>query len=176
MKIGGADALTYAVIITILTCTVHASRYDTIIRQVTDNVSNNNNNNHLIGTPTEERFTAFIQEHGKQYSTREEYLHRLGVFYKNIIRAGEHQLLDPTAVHGVTPFSDLTDDEFESMYLGVKGGGIDMNSNGLGTAPPLEVDDLPEDFDWREKGAVTDVKKQVTLCLYICSMVQINDN
>ncbi|XP_071729125.1 probable cysteine protease RD19D [Rutidosis leptorrhynchoides] len=151
-------SLSYAVVITILTCAVHATRYDAIIRQVTEAVTNNN---HLIGTPTEQRFTAFIQEHGKQYSSRDEYVHRLGVFYKNLIRAAEHQLLDPSATHGVTPFSDLTEEEFESMYLGVKGGnGGELNSNGFGTAPPLKVDDLPEDFDWREKGAVTEVKTQ----------------
>nr|GEW07576.1 probable cysteine protease RD19D [Tanacetum cinerariifolium] len=72
--------------------------------------------------------------------------------------AAEHQLLDPTAVHGVTPFSDLTEDEFESMYLGVKGG-VEIR-NGLGMAPEMDVEGLPEDFDWRDKGAVTEVKMQ----------------
>nr|XP_043618338.1 probable cysteine protease RD19D [Erigeron canadensis] len=133
--------------------TLHAD--DSMIAQVTDNV-----NNHLLGTHTEHQFAVFIKEHGKQYSSREEYLHRLGVFAKNLIRATEHQLLDPTAVHGVTPFSDLSEEEFEGMYLGVKGGGSSLMSNGLETAPLLDVDDLPEEFDWREKGAVTEVKKQ----------------
>ncbi|KAI3508121.1 hypothetical protein L1887_23123 [Cichorium endivia] len=109
----------------------------------------------------EHKFTTFIQEHGKKFSTREEYLHRLGVFSKNLLKAAEHQLLDPAAVHGVTPFSDLSAEEFESTYLGVKGGGIEWKNSGLATAPPMEVDELPEDFDWREKGAVTEVKIQV---------------
>ncbi|KAI3734702.1 hypothetical protein L6452_14177 [Arctium lappa] len=154
----GGGGLAYAAAFTVLTCAIHAvhsTPHDNIIVQVTDHP-----NNHLIGTPTEHRFTAFIQKHGKQYSTREEYLHRLGVFSKNLLRAAEHQLLDPTAVHGVTPFSDLSEEEFETLFLGVKGGGIDRKNGELGTAPPMEVKDLPDDFDWREKGAVTDVKMQ----------------
>ncbi|KAI3695923.1 hypothetical protein L1987_78928 [Smallanthus sonchifolius] len=154
----GGCGLTYAAAFVMLTCAIHAVHtrpHDPFIVQVTDHP-----NNHLLGTPTEHRFTAFIQEHGKQYSTREEYLHRLGVFSKNLLRAAGHQLLDPTAVHGVTPFSDLSEEEFETMYLGLKSGGIKQKNSGVGTAPPVEIKDLPEDFDWREKGGVTEVKKQ----------------
>nr|KAJ0194564.1 hypothetical protein LSAT_V11C800397510 [Lactuca sativa] len=156
----GGGGLAYAAAVCVLTCAIHAVHarlVDPVIVQVTENP-----NNHLLGTPTEHKFAAFIQEHGKRYSTREEYLHRLGVFSKNLLRAAEHQLLDPTAVHGVTPFSDLSAEEFESMYLGMKGGGLDRKKNGLATAPPLDVEGLPEDFDWREKGAVTEVKTQGT--------------
>lgn len=113
--------------------------------------------NDLLGT--ERRFKSFIEDYGKKYSTREEYLHRLGIFAKNMVRAAEHQALDPMAVHGVTQFSDLDEEEFERFYTGVKGGfGLGSN-NGL-EAPLLEVEGLPENFDWREKGAVTEVKNQ----------------
>lgn len=160
---GGGGGLPYAAAVLVLTCAFHVlhakpHHHDpNIIVQVTDHP-----NNHLLGTPTEHRFTTFIQEHGKQYSTREEYLHRLGVFSKNLLRAAEHQLLDPTAVHGVTPFSDLSEEEFEAKYLGVKGGGLNSKNSELATAPLMDVNDLqlPEDFDWREKGAVTEVKTQ----------------
>ncbi|KAJ9553691.1 hypothetical protein OSB04_017736 [Centaurea solstitialis] len=163
---GGCGLLSYAAAMTtVLTCAlIHAVQsthapHDSVIVQVTDHP-----NHHLVGTPTEHRFTAFIEKHGKRYDTREEYLHRLGVFSKNLLRAAEHQLLDPTAVHGVTPFSDLSEEEFETMFTGVKGGGIIDRKNGeVGTvAAAMEVKDLPEDFDWREKGAVTEVKMQGT--------------
>ncbi|KAF7124691.1 hypothetical protein RHSIM_Rhsim12G0119400 [Rhododendron simsii] len=39
---------------------------------------------------------------GKEYWTREEYVRRLWIFAKNLVRAAEHQALDPIAVHGVT--------------------------------------------------------------------------
>lgn len=117
--------------------------------------------NKLLGA--EKEFQSFIERYGKSYDTREEYLHRLGIFAKNMVRAARHQLLDPTAVHGVTPFSDMSEEEFERMYTGMHGGtgGLGFGNGVTETAPPLDVDDLPEDFDWREKGAVTEVKQQV---------------
>ncbi|KAI5648578.1 hypothetical protein M9H77_34583 [Catharanthus roseus] len=158
--------LTYANGVALLTCaflfisTIHARTQDSNIRQVTDNPPRHNHN--LLGTATELRFKSFIQEYGKDYYTHEEYVHRLGVFAKNLIRAAEHQALDPTAVHGVTQFSDLSEEEFESMYLGVKGGFGRVGSGGGNEAKLLEVGKLPDNFDWREKGAVTEVKMQGT--------------
>ncbi|KAJ1403129.1 Peptidase C1A, papain C-terminal [Sesbania bispinosa] len=108
---------------------------------------------------TEKRFKIFMENYGKRYATKEEYLRRLGIFAKNMARAAEHQALDPTAIHGVTQFSDLSEEEFERFYTGIKGGFPSSNAAG-GEAPPLDVEGLPEDFDWREKGAVTEVKMQ----------------
>ncbi|GLT66790.1 hypothetical protein SLA2020_391390 [Shorea laevis] len=119
--------------------------------------------NQKLPRNAEGEFQIFMEKFGKNYSTREEYVHRLGIFARNIIRAAEHQALDPTAVHGVTQFSDLSEAEFERMYTGVKGGSgfqLMKGVEGDEVAAPLEVDGLPESFDWREKGAVTEVKMQ----------------
>ncbi|KAM7268617.1 hypothetical protein ACFE04_010783 [Oxalis oulophora] len=135
----------------------------TIIHQVTD--QNPNNNNHLLSSETEKQFNIFMQEYGKTYSTREEYMHRLGVFASNVMKAVKHQMLDPTAVHGVTQFSDLTEDEFERFYMGVKGfgGGQRLSEVEKGMVEEeVGGGELPASFDWREKGAVTDVKMQGT--------------
>ncbi|XP_059628357.1 probable cysteine protease RD19D [Cornus florida] len=162
----GGGGLTYTVSIAVLTCalalcpTLHASPQDPKILQVTDD-HHYYSHNQLLGTATEHHFRSFMEEHGKEYSTREEYVHRLGIFAKNLIRAAEHQALDPTAVHGVTPFSDLSEEEFEAAFMGVKGGGGSHLNDGIaGTATVMEVGGLPESFDWREKGAVTEVKMQ----------------
>ncbi|KAL8538683.1 hypothetical protein ACS0TY_000628 [Phlomoides rotata] len=160
----GGGALIYAAgfsALTLLTCALTPNanlNYDPKIRQVTDN---HHASHHLLGTAAEHRFKSFIQEFGKYYPTREEYLHRLGVFAKNLIRAVEHQALDPTAVHGVTQFSDLSAEEFERMYMGVKGGTAAASLwENAAVSEEMEVRDLPKSFDWREKGAVTAVKNQ----------------
>ncbi|KAK8934110.1 hypothetical protein KSP39_PZI014662 [Platanthera zijinensis] len=98
--------------------------------------------------------------HGKEYGSREEYLRKLGVFARNLARAAEHQLLDPTAEHGITPFSDLTAEEFERMMMGLTVAAPPAAAAEHPQAPVLAAEGLPENFDWREKGAVTEVKTQ----------------
>lgn len=166
-RMKGGGGLIYAVGFTtalaLLTCALTPNANlndDPIILQVTDN-------HHLLGTAAEHQFKSFIQEFGKEYPTREEYLHRLGVFAKNLIRAVEHQAMDPTAVHGVTQFSDLSAEEFERMYMGVKGGATASPWENDVVAEEMEVGGLPESFDWREKGAVTEVKTQVKLFILL---------
>jgi cathepsin F len=136
------------------------TQQNTNIFQVTDRTFLDND---LLGT--ERKFKVFMEEYEKRYASREEYLHRLGIFARNMVRAAQHQALDPTAVHGVTPFSDLSEEEFERLYTGVRGGPR-MDVAVKESGPLLkeeEVAGLPESFDWREKGAVTEVKMQVKL-------------
>lgn len=116
------------------------------------------------GLLPEAQFAAFVRRHGRRYSGPEEYARRLRVFAANLARAAAHQALDPTARHGVTPFSDLTREEFEARLTGVRAGGdVQRLVSGAPAAPPAspeEVARLPAIFDWREKGAVTGVKMQ----------------
>ncbi|PPD74033.1 hypothetical protein GOBAR_DD29042 [Gossypium barbadense] len=135
------------------------------IHQVTENSDIPTLKTKFTRNHVHKQFRVFMVTYGKNYSTREEYMHRLGIFAKNLVRAAEHQLLDPTAVHGVTQFSDLSEEEFESLYTGFKGPTVaaPLLRDGVGgEAEVLEVDGLPESFDWREKGAVTEVKMQGT--------------
>lgn len=159
-----AKALAQLITCIIFFSHVVASVDDLTIRQVTDDGRRVLPN--LLGTHTENKFRVFMSDYGKNYSTKEEYIHRLGIFAKNILKAAEHQMMDPTAVHGVTQFSDLTEEEFKRMFTGVADvyGG---HGRTVGTeAPMVEVEGLPEDFDWREKGGVTEVKNQVCYSIY----------
>ncbi|CAK7325393.1 unnamed protein product [Dovyalis caffra] len=148
-------------LITVSATDLHDTPQDPTILQVTDNPTLNNrkflqNGLNLLGT--EEKFNMFIKNYNKEYATREEYMHRLGIFGKNMIRAVEHQALDPTAIHGVTPFMDLTEEEFERLYTGVSGASAVPVVEG--SMSFVDASGLPDSFDWREKGAVSDVKTQ----------------
>ncbi|RLM84704.1 hypothetical protein C2845_PM04G24530 [Panicum miliaceum] len=137
-----------------------ASDYDGFIRQVTDGGSRA-----WPGLLPEAQFAAFVRRHGRRYSGPEEYARRLRVFAVNLARAAAHQALDPSARHGVTPFSDLTREEFEARFTGVRAGGdvqrlVRGSMPAAAPAPEEEVARLPASFDWREKGAVTGVKTQ----------------
>ncbi|KAK3231707.1 hypothetical protein Dsin_003588 [Dipteronia sinensis] len=103
-------------------------------------------------------FSVFKSEFGKKYATQEEHDLRFGVFKANLRRAKRHQMLDPSAVHGVTKFSDLTPSEFRHQFLGLNRR-LRLPADAH-KAPLLPTKDLPTDFDWRDHGAVTGVKDQ----------------
>ncbi|PWA95675.1 peptidase C1A [Artemisia annua] len=104
-------------------------------------------------------FGAFMRKFGKFYASQKEHDYRFSVFKANMLRAKRHQKLDPSAVHGVTRFSDMTSLEFR-RHLGLRSR-LRFPSD-AGKAEILPTDDLPRDFDWREHGAVTEVKDQGT--------------
>ena len=129
-----------------------------VIRQVTDG------GYWPPGLLPEAQFAAFVRRHGREYSGPEEYARRLRVFAANLARAAAHQALDPTARHGVTPFSDLIREEFAARLTGLAADvGDDVRRRPMPSAAPAteeEVSGLPASFDWRDRGAVTDVKMQ----------------
>ncbi|KAA8546017.1 hypothetical protein F0562_020532 [Nyssa sinensis] len=121
---------------------------DLLIRQVVDDDHLSNADHH---------FSLFKRRFGKSYATQKEHDYRFGVFKANLRRAARHQKLDPSAIHGVTQFSDMTPVEFRRNHLGLKRLRLPADAN---KAPILPTKDLPTDFDWRDHGAVTAVKNQ----------------
>ncbi|XP_068639309.1 probable cysteine protease RD19D [Aristolochia californica] len=155
----------YALCVAFLTCAIAAASArvfdDPRIVQVVDNKGEGYldlTGDWLLGT--EKHFQIFMKKYGREYKTRDEYLHRLGIFAKNMVRAAEHQAVDPSAIHGVTPFSDLSEEEFQNNFTGLR----DENPSRFVSvaAPIMDTSGFPKNFDWREKGAVTDVKFQGT--------------
>jgi cathepsin F len=109
---------------------------------------------------SEHHFALFKSKFGKSYATQEEHDYRFSVFKSNLRRAQRRQLLDPTAVHGITKFSDFTPSEFRRNFLGLhKNSKLKLPSD-ANKAPILPTTNLPEEFDWRDHGAVTGVKDQ----------------
>ena len=96
-----------------------------------------------------------------------DYYNRYTTFAVNMIRAEWMNLIERgSATYGLTPFSDVSPKEFEFFYKLPK----NMISNHLETKirnfKHPKYDNLlaggedPTDFDWRQKGAVTEVKNQ----------------
>ncbi|KAJ6897397.1 hypothetical protein NC651_023304 [Populus alba x Populus x berolinensis] len=127
---------------------------DSLIRQVVEGQDESSPN---LLTAEQHHFSLFKRKFKKSYLSQEEHDYRFSVFKSNLRRAARHQKLDPTASHGVTQFSDLTSAEFRKQVLGLRKLRLPKDAN---KAPILPTNDLPEDFDWREKGAVGPVKNQ----------------
>ncbi|XP_027331497.1 cysteine proteinase 15A-like [Abrus precatorius] len=127
---------------------------DLLIRQVVSD-GEAEEEDHLLNA--EHHFSTFKSTYKKTYATQEEHDYRFGVFKSNLHRAKVHAKLDPSAVHGITKFSDLTPAEFRRQFLGLKPLRLPAHAQ---KAPILPTHDLPNNFDWRDKGAVTNVKDQ----------------
>ncbi|XP_047987095.1 oryzain gamma chain-like [Leguminivora glycinivorella] len=100
-------------------------------------------------------FKNFVQKHGKTYDP-EEYLHRLEIFKKSLIEINERNAIHAQSVFEVTRFADLAPDErYSNMLLSefVDETAIEMHYH------PHEIT-APEQWDWRDHGAVTHVKDQ----------------
>ncbi|PIA55929.1 hypothetical protein AQUCO_00700326v1 [Aquilegia coerulea] len=128
--------------------------HDLVIRQVVSK----DQDHHILNA--EHHFINFLQKYGKSYKDAEEHAYRFSVFKSNLKRAKRHQSLDPSAIHGVTQFSDLTPAEFKRNHLGLNKRLRFPSLSDANTAPILPTNDLPDDFDWRDHGAVTAVKNQ----------------
>ncbi|XP_010597319.2 cathepsin F [Loxodonta africana] len=103
-------------------------------------------------------FKNFVTTYNRTYETKEETKWRMSVFANNMIRAQKLQALDQgTAQYGITKFSDLTEEEFRTIYLNPLLREDPGQKMRLGKAPKGPV---PPDWDWRTKGAVTKVKDQ----------------
>ncbi|XP_010530325.1 PREDICTED: probable cysteine protease RD19C [Tarenaya hassleriana] len=123
--------------------------FDNPIRQVVPE-------DHLLHA--EHHFSLFKSKYSKSYATQEEHDYRFRIFKANLRRSRRHQVLDPSAVHGVTKFSDLTPKEFRRQFLGLKRR-LRLPADAQ-QAQILPTNDLPTEFDWRDHGAVAPVKDQ----------------
>merc|ERR1712002_487890 len=111
-------------------------------------------------------FSNFKTKFDKTYSSQAEELTRLSIFEKNIYNMNQHNTKSgSTYKQGINAFSDLTDEEFKSLYLG---GYTPMPtpSSGTASASTLPYGNrnmkqlLPASVDWRKSGAMTDIKTQ----------------
>jgi C1A family cysteine protease len=108
-------------------------------------------------------YESWLVKHGKSYNALGEKERRFEIFKDNLKFIDEHNSEENRSYKvGLNRFADLTNEEYRSMYLGVKGG------SRVRVQKPKKSDryvtrvgeELPDSVDWREKGAVVDVKDQ----------------
>ncbi|AAZ11659.1 cysteine peptidase precursor [Trypanosoma brucei brucei TREU927] len=107
----------------------------------------------------EMRFAAFKKKYGKVYKDAKEEAFRFRAFEENMEQAKIQAAANPYATFGVTPFSDMTREEFRARY---RNGAsyFAAAQKRLRKTVNVTTGRAPAAVDWREKGAVTPVKDQ----------------
>jgi cathepsin F len=109
-------------------------------------------------------FSDFMQTFNKTYSIIAEMNARYQVFKDNVKKSLQENSTSELYDSGITPFSDLTDQEFQQTFTNLK-----ISLNDVIEAQSLVVEDetegrhlqtLPSSLDWRLKGAVTEIDQQ----------------
>jgi len=110
-------------------------------------------------------FAAFQQKYGRNYASADESEHRFRIFKQNMKKASNLQKLNPKATFGVTKFSDLSTEEFQSKYL------MNVDFKNYVAPPPKDFtvahpsnvrgcDPNPTTYDWTSCGCDTPIYNQ----------------
>jgi hypothetical protein len=104
-----------------------------------------------------------MAQQGRTYNALGEEERRFQVFRDNLRYIDQHNTAADAGLHsfrlGLNRFADITNEEYRARYLGVRS----KPERQRKLSARYQADDsevLPESFDWREKGAVVDVKDQ----------------
>jgi len=103
-------------------------------------------------------FTNWMIQYEKSY-TAEEFQNRFNVFKQNMDYVEEWNAKNSTTVLGMTVFADLTNAEYQSIYLGTRYNAEEVHIAASRIVLP-EVNVAAADVDWRTQGAVTPIKDQ----------------
>ncbi|XP_055296407.1 procathepsin L-like isoform X2 [Sitodiplosis mosellana] len=116
----------------------------------------------------DDEWESFKSEHSKSYESETEEVYRKSIFIANKILIDQHNNLyydgEISYEVALNAYSDLTDSEFSSQMKGYKhhsGRNKRYYSRGARTQFTGSSNaTIPEHVDWRDKGAVTEVKDQ----------------
>lgn len=115
------------------------------------------------------QFRDFVVKYGKSYSVgSEEYFRRMHIFMHNLELSAKLNSLrthPDSAWYGMTKFSDMTDDEFQQIYLSnLKLDSAVLSRTIKASIPPhypSVTKDLPKKFDWRTLNIITEPRDQM---------------
>ena len=99
----------------------------------------------------------FIIHHSKKYHSIDDFHTRFSIFKDNLEYTISHNTYNESSYTlGVTPFMDITHDEFKSRFNGLVGSSIGSSCSSFKSSSAS----LPSSYDWRDHDAVTPVKDQ----------------
>jgi len=102
-------------------------------------------------------FNNFVVKHRKAYASAAERSTRFEIFKENLKEIERLNNLHDGATYGVTPFADMTSEEFLFKYTNMPQ--MQPHFAGLKSASPLKAS-FPDSYDAREHNLVTPVKDQ----------------
>ncbi|KAK6115931.1 hypothetical protein DH2020_008200 [Rehmannia glutinosa] len=107
-------------------------------------------------------YESWMVKHGKSYNALGEKEKRFQIFKDNLRYIDEQNAVaDRSYKLGLNRFADLTNEEYRKTFLGVRPDGKRRLTGAKSDRyEPKLGDSLPDSIDWREKGAVVDVKDQ----------------
>lgn len=109
-------------------------------------------------------FTNFQERFNKRYSNLEEIETRFTIFRENLIHIFKHNRdITQNFTMGVNQFTDLTLEEFKTLYLGgFKSEQIEQKELGSYGCKTFSssAPDSPNSIDWRNKGVVNPIRDQ----------------
>ncbi|XP_020590937.1 low-temperature-induced cysteine proteinase [Phalaenopsis equestris] len=115
-------------------------------------------------SPYSDLFESWCLEHGKTYTSEAEKLARFRVFEDNLAFVENHNAAAKSTYSlALNAFADLTVHEFRAARLGLSLGlNLELASAGNGDRAVFQGYDaaVPDSIDWRDKGAVTQIKDQ----------------
>jgi len=110
----------------------------------------------------EQQFRSWMKIHNKKYDTHREFVHRLNIFKKNLLRYDQLNAKSSSVVHGATKFSDLSHQEFRDQYLLKNFTSTLRNGDDVPIYPFIasRTQAYPTEFDWVSKGKTTPIYNQ----------------
>jgi len=102
---------------------------------------------------TQRAFTSWVGQFNRQYADADEFFYRYGIFKANMEYIEKRNAENLGFELGPNQFTDMTNEEFRAL--------LNRPTSNRAPAPADPVlGDIPNDVDWRDKGAVQKVKNQ----------------